>query len=117
MEVMPSNLGVRELPDQAAPHADSQVSVTGWVWDRFEHRAVYDALPDAGAPNPKDGIWLTGSLPKRLTIRGDGPLHRQFVALTGKFHPAPKRGQGHFNHWPASLGVTEIRPAQASPAR
>ena len=86
---------VTELLAQGASQADLEVSVSGWVWDRFEHCAIYDSLTATTDPNPKDGIWLRGQLPNRRASRGDGPLHRQSVRLTGKFHWQPKKGAGH----------------------
>jgi hypothetical protein len=99
---------VAELLAHGASKAEQQVSVSGWVWDLFEHCAIYDQLPAVATPDPKGGIWLSGQLPERRTTRGDGPLHRKLVRLTGKFHWQPKRGAGHFGRWPAWLGVVAV---------
>src|SRR5207245_11642009 len=56
-------------------------------------------------PDQRQGIWLSGALPQRRTVRGDGPLHGLRVKLSGKFHWEPKRGAGHMGLWRAWLGV------------
>ena len=99
---------VTELLAQGASQANLEVSVSGWVWDRFEHCAIYDSLTATAEPDPRFGIWLSGQLPTRSNSRGDGPLHRQSVRLTGKFHWQPKTGAGHFGLWPAKLGVKTV---------
>jgi hypothetical protein len=109
---MTPSFTVRELLAEGASRADTEISVSGWVWDRFEHRAIYHSLPESTDPDPKTGVWLSGQLPRRLTSRGNGPLHRQFVQLTGKFHWQPNHGAGHFGLWPAWLGVKTVGHAE-----
>jgi hypothetical protein len=101
---------VGELLSQGAIHADSEVAVAGYVWDRFEHRAIYESLPSSSRPEASSGIWLAGQLPARPATRGDGPLHGQRVVIVGTFHWQPKAGAGHFGAWPAWLGVRQITP-------
>lgn len=103
---MTSTFSVGALLAQGARQNQQEVCVSGWIWDRFEHRAIYDSLTTA--PDPKIGICVTGQLPNRPTGRGDGPLHGQWVQLTGVFHWQPKRGAGRSGLWPAWLGVKSV---------
>jgi hypothetical protein len=105
---MTSVYTVRELLDRGASQTDLDIAVTGWVWDRFEHRAIYESLTGIAKPDPQVGIWLRGQLPRRRTIRGDGPLHRVQVRLTGRLHWRPKAGAGHGSLWPAWIGVRMV---------
>ena len=111
-------LTISDLLVSGASHADSEIAVVGWVWDRFEHCAIYDSLPSLGHPEPSAGVWLAGQLPARRTARGDSPLHGQRVIVAGRFHWQPNSGAGHFSLWPAWIGVRRVESmsTSASPA-
>lgn len=115
---MTTRLTVSDLLASGPSHADSEVVVVGWVWDRFEHRAIYDSLPSSGHPEPSAGIWLAGQFPARRTSVGAGPLHGQRVVIAGKFHWQPNTGAGHLSLWLAWIGVrlVECMPTPAPPA-
>jgi hypothetical protein len=115
---MSAYYSVRELLADGPRQSDREITLTGWVWDRLEHCAIYDFdfLAATNHPDTKAGIWLRGNLPQRRTTRGDGPLHRAHVQVTGKFHWQPKSGAGHFNSWPAWIGVRSVeRLAESDP--
>lgn len=97
-------LSVSQLVEDGATYSNSDVEVVGWVVDRFEHRAIYDTR-DTTTTRYRHGIWLTGQLPERQTVRGDGPLHGLRVKVSGKFHCQPGGGAGHMNLWAAWIGV------------
>ena len=103
-------LTVSDLLASGTSHADAEVAVVGWVWDRFEHRAIYDSPPSSVQPERSSGIWLEGQLPTRRASHGDGPLHGKRVVVAGKFHWQPNRGAGHFSLWPAWIGVRRVEP-------
>jgi len=105
---MTSAFTVRELIDRGESYAGQEITVTGWVWDRFEHHAIYNSLTGTAQPDPQIGIWLRGQLPRRGTIRGDGPLHRVQVRLSGRFHWRPKARAGHGSLWPAWIDVRAV---------
>src|SRR5262245_38181105 len=67
-----------------------------------------NSLTGTAKPDPQVGIWLRGQLPRRRTIRGDGPLHRVQVQLSGRFHWRPKAGAGHGHLWTAWIGVRAV---------
>ena len=114
LHVKTPRMTVDELLASGAEQADQDVVVCGWVWDRFEHRAIYPSLPASGQPNERTGIWLNGNLPQRHSMRGDGPLHQQHIQATGRFHWQPRSGAGHFNRWIAWIGVQQIQVVPAS---
>src|SRR4051794_36813939 len=101
-------LSVTELLEGGSVFANQDVVVTGYVWDRFEHRALYETLPAAGQPESKSGVCLAGQLPERPSGRGDGPLHGKHIAASGEFHWTPKAGAGHFGLWPAWLAIRQF---------
>lgn len=98
-------LSVTHLIADGPRFADSDVEVVGWVVDRFEHCAIYDASSPTVAFASSQGIWLSGALPHGKSARGNGPLDGKRVKFTGKFHWQPKNGAGHMGLFPAWLGV------------
>ncbi len=110
-------LQVSDLLARGTSHAGSRLAVAGYVWDRFEHRAIYAALPSSGQPEPMAGIWLAGQLPARRVARGDGPLHGRQVVVVGTFHWQPGVGAGHFRAWPAWVAVEQILSTPTSPPK
>jgi hypothetical protein len=109
---------VKQLVEGGAPYSNSDVELEGWVVDRFEHRAIYDTMADATGRNYGHGVWMSGALPRRKFVRGDGPLHGLRVKLHGKFHWQPRSGAGPMSLFPAWIGVRtlEVLSPSAEPS-
>jgi hypothetical protein len=96
---MNTDFSVKELLANGHLQAEQEVTLTGWVWQQFEHCAIYDDVsPIAAIPPDHDvGISLSNLTMRRHNLREGGPLHRMRVRVTGKFHWRPKSGAGHMS--------------------